>query len=354
MPDPETLAICLAFPPITGPDHLEALRAVDPRVEPLVLPADPGADFMSHPAIEPHPEPPEWGQSVAEERASILARSDALIALHTPDNLPRRMPRLRWIQSIGAGVEQFAKAGVPARGVHVTNAAGIGARSMAEWVIGRLLQVWKRFPEADALQRTGTWQQTYGRTFDGSVVGVVGLGHIGSAVAERAQALGARVLATRRTARSGDTSEVADEIYALAELPAMLGRCDAVVVTAPATPETHHMIDASALAAMKPAATLVNVARGSLVDESALIAALESGQLGWAALDVFEVEPLPSSSPLWRHPRALVTAHSSPSVDRYMSDVFEIVLENVGHFVRGEPLVHEVDAELLGFGRGAR
>jgi phosphoglycerate dehydrogenase-like enzyme len=350
MSDTESFVICIAFPPLTQTRHLDALRAIDPRIEPLPLPTDPGANFMARTAIEPHDEPPPWGIGVAHERAEILARSDALVALHTPDRLPDLMPRLRWIQGIGAGIEQFAKAGVPAEGVRISNASGIGARSMSEWVIGRLLQVWKRFPESDALQREGIWKQTYGRTFADSVVGVVGLGHIGSAVAERARALGARVLATRRTARAGDTSPVADALYPLSELHAMLAECDAVVVAAPATPETHHLIDARAIAAMKPGAMLVNVARGSLVDESALVDALESEHVSWAALDVFEVEPLPEASPLWGHPRALVTAHSSPSVDRYMDDVFEIVLENVRRFARGEPLVNEVDPKLLGFG----
>ncbi len=352
MPDPERFVLCIAVPPLAEPERLEALRALDPRIEPLALPSDTGGAFLTGPAIEPYPEPPPWGQGCAEERREILARSDALVALQTPDDLPGLMPRLRWVQSIGAGVEQFAKAGMPAHGVRLSNASGIGAKSISEFVIARVLQVWKRLPESDALQREGIWKQTYGRTFSGSVVGIVGLGHIGAAVAERARALGARVLATKRSAKPGDTSPVVDALHPADDMHAMLGECDVVVVAAPATPETRHLIDAAALAAMKPGAMLVNVARGSLVDEAALLDALDHGPLEWAALDVFEVEPLPAESPLWRHPRVLVTAHSAPSVDRYMDDVFEIVLENVGRWVRGEPFLNELDPALHGFGVG--
>jgi phosphoglycerate dehydrogenase-like enzyme len=124
-----------------------------------------------------------------------------------------------------------------------------------------------------------------------------------------------------------------------------------VVVTAPATPETRHLIGAEAFAAMRDGTMLVNVARGSLVDESALLDALESGRISWAALDVFETEPLPAHSPFWTHPRVLVTGHSSPSVDRYMDDVFELLLDNLQRWVSGEPLRNQIDPVQLGFGR---
>ncbi len=352
MPDPDSFVLCIAVPPLAEPERLEALRALDPRLEPLALPSDTGGAFLVGPAIEPYPEPPPWGEGCAAARREILARSDALVALQTPDDLPRRMPNLRWVQSIGAGVEQFAKAGVAADGVRLTNASGIGAKSISEFVIARILQVWKRFPESDALQRDGLWKQTYGRTFSGSVVGIVGLGHIGVAVAERARALGARVLGSKRSAKPGDTSPATDALYPATEMHAMLGECDVVVIAAPATPETRHLIDAKALAAIKPGAMIVNVARGSLVDEAALLAALDAGQIEWAALDVFETEPLPQESRFWTHPRVLLTAHSAPSVDRYMDDVFEIVHENVGRWLRGAPFINELDPRQLGFGDG--
>jgi phosphoglycerate dehydrogenase-like enzyme len=177
----------------------------------------------------------------------------------------------------------------------------------------------------------------------------VGLGSIGDAVALRARALGARVLGLRRSAKPGDTSASVETLYGSAGLHEMLARCDAVVVAAPATPETQHLIDAAALAAMKPGAVLVNVARGSLVDEAALVAALGEGRLGAAALDVFEREPLPKESLLWDLPNLYVSAHSSVSVDRYLDDVFDLFADNLRRFTAGEPLRNVVDMQALGF-----
>jgi phosphoglycerate dehydrogenase-like enzyme len=234
--------------------------------------------------------------------------------------------------------------------VCVTNASGVGARSISEFVIGRLLQIWKRFPEAEAFQQKRQYVRTYGRTFAGSVVGVVGLGSIGEAVAVRARALGCQVLGLRRSAgRPGADPGSAHELYSPDRLHEMLARCDAVVVAAPATPETHHLIDRAAFQAMKPGTVLVNVARGSLVEEAAIPDALASGQLAAAALDVFEEEPLPETSPLWNTPGVYISAHSSVSVDRYMDDVFDLFEENLRRYVAGEPLRNRVDMEALGF-----
>jgi phosphoglycerate dehydrogenase-like enzyme len=298
---------------------------------------------------EPHEEPPPWAQSCGPQRREALARAEVLIALHTPRELMKLAPGLRWLQGIGAGVEQFARAGVPRDRVVVTNASGLSAGSMAEFVIGRLLQIWKHLRAMDEHQRAHRYVQTYGRTFSGSTVGIVGLGHIGIAVAVRARALGARVLGLRRTHRPGDVSEFADELFGPDRLHEMLARCDAVVVAAPATPDTLHLIDAAALGAMRRGAVLVNVARGSLVDEAALVEALSSGQLGAAALDVFEQEPLPASSPLWALPGCYISAHSSVSTDRYLDDVFDLFAENLARYAAGRPLRNQVDMKALGF-----
>ncbi len=345
----QRIAVCLGFPGLDAPRFLERLREIDPRIDPLPLPIDPGGNWLSVAAHDPHEEPPPWACGVAAERARSLADAEVLIALHTPKDLMEWAPGLRWIQGVGAGVEQFVQAGVPRERVVVTNASGVSAPSMAEFVIGRLLQVWKRFREADAYQHKREFVRTYGRTFTGSTVGIVGLGSIGSAVAERARALGARVLGLKRSYRPGATSEVADELFGPDQLHEMLGRCDAIVVAAPATDETRHLIDAEALAALRPGAVLVHVARGSLVDEAALAKALESGQVAAAALDVFEHEPLPSQSPLWDLPNVYVSAHSSVSVDRYVDDIFDLFADNLARYVAGEPLRNRVDMAVLGF-----
>lgn len=342
------LVVCLGFPPLHAERYLERLAAV-PGVRPVVLPVDPGGDWASVNPSEPHPEPPPWGQAVAEERRAALAEAEALVTLHAPRDLMALAPRLRWVQGCGAGIEQLVEVGLRRERVVVTNVSGVSAPSMAEWVVGRLLQVWKRLREADEHQRAHAFVRTYGRTFAGSTIGIVGLGHIGQAVAERVRAFGCRVLATRRSARPGDRSEHADELYPAERLHEMLAECDAVVVSAPATPETRHLIDAAALAAMRADAVLVNVARGSLVDEAALVDCLRAERLGAAVLDVFDEEPLPADHPFWDLSGVYVSAHSSVSIDRYMDDVFEIVLDNVRRYLAGEPLRCEVDMEALGF-----
>lgn len=344
----QPLRVCIGFSPIAAPQYLERLRSI-PGVEPVVLPIDPDGDWLSVSPGEPHAEPPPWARTVAREREAALATADVLLALHTPDRLSERAPRLRWVQGAGAGVEQFGKAGIATDRVVLTNCSGLSSGSMAEWVIGRLLQVWKRFREADAFQREHAFERTYGRTFAGSTIGIVGLGHIGRAVAVRARAFGCRVLGSRRTVRAGDTDPDVDQLFPTSGLHAMLAQCDAVVVAAPATPDTHHLIDARALAAMPRRAVLVNVARGTLVDEKELARVMQEEPLAAAVLDVFDPEPLAPDSPLWDIPNVYISAHSSVSVDRYMDDVFELFFDNVKRFVAGEPLRNVVDWKAVGF-----
>ena len=342
------LVVCLGFPALHDERYVAALRAL-PGVEPVILPVDPNAEWLTVNPGEPHAEPPPWAGGVADARRAALGRAQALVALHTPRDLLELAPSLRWIQGCGAGVEQFALAGVTRERTVVTNVSGVSAGSMAEWVVGRLLQVWKRFREADAHQHEHTFTRTYGRTLAGSTIGIIGLGHIGRAVSQRARAFGCRVLASKRSAAPGASSEHADQLYPPHQLHEMIARCDAVIVSAPATPETRHLIDAEALAAMQPHAVLVNVARGSLVDEVALAKAIEAGEIGAAVLDVFDQEPLQSDSPLWDLPGVYLSAHSSVSVDRYVDDVFRIVLENVERRLAGRPLRNTVDMKALGF-----
>lgn len=343
------LVVCLGFPPFHEERYLGALRAV-PGVEPVVLPIDPGGVWATVDAGEPQPEPPVWAAGLASERCAALQRAEVLVALHAPADLLRQAPSLRWIQACGAGVEQFALAGASRDRVVVTNASGVSAVSMAEWVVGRLLQVWKRFRDTDAFQREHVFERTYGRTMSGATIGIIGLGHIGCAVSQRVRAFGCRVVASKRSAGPGVVSQHADELYRPEQLHEMLAQCDAVVVSAPATPETRHLIDAAALEAMPSHSILVNVARGSLVDEDALARTMQQEGIAAAVLDVFDQEPLQPESPLWNLPGVYVSAHSSVSVDRYMEDVFEIALDNVKRKQSGEPLRNVVDMQALGFG----
>ena len=342
------LVVCLGFPPFAEERFIARLQAFE-NVEAVVLPIDADAKWGGATAHVAHSEPPPWAASVAAERKAILARSHVLMTLHTPDRLDERAPNLCWIQGSGAGVEQFSRAGVDQGQVVLTNSAGVSATSMSEWVIGRLLQVWKRFRTVDEFQNAHLFKRSYGRTFSGSTIGIVGLGHIGRAVALRARALGCRTLGLRRSARPGDESPDVDRLYPTSELLDMLPECDAVIIAAPATAETHHLFDARALAALPRHAVLVNVARGALVDEGELARVMVEEPLAAAILDVFDPEPLDPDSPLWDIPNVYLSAHSSVSLDHYVDDVFDLFFDNLERFLAGEALRNVVDMKNLGF-----
>lgn len=264
----EQLVVCLGFTVFHEERYVQRLRDL-PGVEPLILPIDPQGSWNGYDSRIPHPEPPPWATSVAAERRMVLDRAHVLIALHSTEDLLGQMPELRWIQGIGAGMEQFPRAGVARDRVIVTNASGVSAGSMAEWTVGRLLQVWKNFRADDENQRKHEFRRNHGRTFAGSTIGIVGLGNIGVAVAQRVRALGCRVLGSKRSAVPGATSEHADVLYGPGQLHEMMHECDAVVAAAPAIRQTRHLIDAAALAAMRPDAVLVNVARRPIVGRRA-------------------------------------------------------------------------------------
>ena len=345
----DRLVVCLGYPELDKPEHVERVRSIDPQIDVVTLPVEPEKDWITVPPAEPNNEPPPWAEAFAVERREALARAHVLIALHTPKDLLTLAPNLRWVQCVGAGVDQFNAAGLRSPAI-LTNASGLSSGSMAEYVMGRILQIFKRFPEQADLQRKHEYVQTYGRSFAGCTVGVVGLGAIGAAVGLRAKALGAKVLGVKRSYAPGMTHPDADELFGMDGLHEMLSRSDVVVIAAPATGDTHHLIDAAALAAIPKGGIVLNVARGSLMDTKAFIAAMESGHLSAAALDVFEEEPLSPDSPLWDLPNLLISAHSSVSTDRYAHDLFELFVENVGRYVRGEPLRNQLDMASMGFG----
>ena len=340
--------LCLGFPPFHAERYVERIRSL-PGVEPLILPIDPGGEWATVSPAMPFPEPPPWAEGVAAERREVLARARAIVTLHVPENLMGRAPHLEWIQGAGAGMEQFASIGARRHGVLVTNASGVSSGSMAEWVAGRLLQVWKRFREADAFQQERVFERSYGASVRGKTIGIVGLGAIGRAVSVRMRAFGCRILGLTRSAVPGAVSDHADQLYPPDRLHELLAESDAVIVAAPASPETHHLIDAAALRVMRPDAILVNVARGSLVDEAALTEAMRTKQIAAAVLDVFDPEPLAETSALWSLPGVYVSAHSSVAVDRYMDDLFEFFFDNLQRYRRGEKLANVVDLEALGF-----
>jgi phosphoglycerate dehydrogenase-like enzyme len=276
---------------------------------------------------------------------AALRRAVALVALDLPSGLPTLAPDVRFVQAVGAGIEWLVSHRLDRHGVVLTRASGVASDSIAEFVLARLLQVWKDLRRLDDQQRDRVWRPYWAEEVSGRTLGVVGLGAIGRATAVRARAFGMAVLATRRSARPGDRDPDADELWPADRLEEMLGRCDAVVLSAPSTPATADLFDAGRFAAMKPGAVFVNVSRGSLVDEAALVATLEAGHLGAAVIDVAKQEPAPPDHPFWSAPNLFLSPHCSASLDRYPDRLFGLFVDNLGRLERGEPLHNVVEAE---------
>lgn len=247
---------------------------------------------------------------------------------------------LRWLHVFGTGVDTFPLHLVPP-GVTMTCARGATAVPIAEWVLAMMLAFEKQLPQSwISAPPARLWQASLG-TLDGRTLGLAGLGSIGTAVASRAAAFGMQVVALTRSPRA-DPPPGVQMVRTKEEL---CERADHLVLCLPATPATRHFIDGAALARMKPGSHLVNVARGALVDQEALRAALDAGRVAGAALDVVEPEPLPAGHWLYAHPRVRLSPHISWSAPQTFAALRERFLDNLGRFARGEPLRGVVDRE---------
>jgi phosphoglycerate dehydrogenase-like enzyme len=335
--DAGRVTVHVAYPPDPPPELIDGLRAVSGDVHVMVAPYLEQHEMRAMRSQIEAEELAARAPALTETQRDAFGRAEVLFALDLPVGLGTLAPGLRWVQAIGAGTDHFRGAEL-GPDVVVTNAAGVAAVPIAEFVIGQLLAIWKRFDELADQQRRHVWKPAYGRHVSGLTLGLVGLGAIGTAVAERARALGMRVLAVRRRPDAIARPPVVDEVLGPDGLHDVLSRVDAVVVCAPATPHTQDLFDAAAFAAMRPGAVFCNVARGSLVDEAALLDALRSGHLSAAVLDVTREEPLPAGSPLWDAPNLRLSPHSSASLDHYVESVFELFADNLHRYLRGAPL----------------
>jgi phosphoglycerate dehydrogenase-like enzyme len=277
----------------------------------------------------------------AEELARHLPQADVLVVSMMWNNeLAGNAGRLKFIQSISAGTDQYDRDVLRARGVRLASAAGVNAFAVAEHAMALMLALSRRLPEARDNQRAKHWRGMISQIaaredqLTGKTILIVGLGRIGARLARLAKAFDMRVIATKRDPGTGGKD--ADAVYGQERLRELLAEADIVALTCPLTPETENLIDARALAAMRPTAHLINVARGRVVDEAALVAALEQGRIAAAGLDVTREEPLPASSPLWSMPNVLLTPHTAGETQRYEDAVIDILLENLERLWRGE------------------
>lgn len=310
------------------PDRIELLYRPD-----LLPPARYIADYHGDPA---------WRQTPAQEAEwrALLARAEVL--LDFDDRLPEHplalSPNLRWVQATSAGVGQLVqRLGMAESDVLVTTASGLHAEPLAEFAFAALLFHLKRFAHLQSEQQAHHWDRFAGRTLRGQTMAIVGLGRIGREVARIARCFGMTVWATARQERPDRAAtEGVDRLFTRSELTTMLAGADCVVLCVPHTPDTEGMIGRRELAAMKPEVVLVNIARGVVIDEDALIDALRQGRIGLAALDVFRTEPLPTDSPLWDLPNVLVNPHSASTTDTEPAEVSDRFIENLRYYLDGE------------------
>jgi glyoxylate reductase len=292
-----------------------------------------------------------WGGEGPPPREDLLAaarESEGLLVLLTDridDELIASAPRLRVISSCSVGVDHIDLAAAERRGIPVGHTPGVLTETTADFAIALLFGAARRLVEADQFVRAGYWTESrrwepellLGRDVVGATLGVIGLGETGQAVARRARGLGMRVLGWSRTRRELDGVE----FVAFEEL---LERSDFVSVHVALTPETRGLLDSSAIARMRKGAILVNTSRGGVLDEGALVVALRSGRLAAAALDVFETEPLPSTSPLLDAPNLVLTPHIGSASVATRHRMAELAVDNLLAGLDGKPLPHRANA----------
>ena len=256
--------------------------------------------------------------------------------------------KLRWISFWSAGLDNKVTPELAARSILLTSANGIHCPNIAEHVLMYMLMFARQMPFFMQMQAEGRWERAMpldsrrgNEVFElnGQTLGIVGLGRIGEALTVRAKAFGMRVIGLKRDPRSRyDSAVQPDALYGPEQLPLLLRESDHVSISIPYTAQTHHLFDAETLAHMRPTAYLYNIARGKIVDEAALIAALQNGRIAGAGLDVFEKEPLPPDSPLWRMPNVIITPHVSGLTPHYFARAAELFAANLKRYLAGEPL----------------
>ena len=321
---------------------IDRIRTVDPRLDVIYR-----ADLVGQPRYPgDHTAPVTRTPTQAAEWAALVAEAEVMFDVDRASDrgLGRQAPRLRWVQLSSSGVAHVvAQMGLGDRPIVVTTAAGVHATPLAEFVLFAMLYFAKRMPRVLADQRRHHWERFALDTLPGKTLGIVGFGQVGRAIARLARSAGLRIVAVRRTSGDLSGSPEADAVYPPAGLRTLLCESDYVALIVPLTPETTGLLGKAELAAMKPGAVLINVGRGQLVDEAALVEALRSGHLGGAALDVFAREPLPAVSPLWDLPNVLVTPHSMSTALDENERLVDLFCDNLRRYLAGAALRNVFD-----------
>ena len=288
--------------------------------------------------------------TTADELSAHLSDVEILCSYFIPSDWRTQAPKLRWLQFPGAGVDSLATTGLlnANSGVIVTTAAGIHAETISEYVFGSMLMFNWNWPQMVRLQdnhvwaRSATWYHLGGRELAGQTLGIIGLGHIGRRIAQLAHAFGMHVLGMRRSL-SGEQEPDVDQPFLPEQLHELLSLCDYVVISVPLTRETEKLIGEDELRIMRSNAYLVNIARGRVIDEQALIQALREGWIAGAGLDVTDEEPLPSESPLYSMPNVILTPHISGNSAHYDTRLAALFADNLKRYRSGQKLQNQYE-----------
>lgn len=285
------------------------------------------------------PQPAEEGADLNE----MLSRAEVILApRRLPKDILQRAPNLKWVQATSAGVDFLDDTGVLQSDIVITSASGIHVVPMVEYVVMVMLYFTKEVGRLMANKEAKQWDRFNMRELSGQTVGIIGLGRIGMEVARISKGLGMHVLGVRRS-KPEVLLPYVDAVHQPDKLSLVLSSSDFVVLTVPITPETKHMIGDAQLKSMKPTSVLINVSRGTVVNEQALVSALKEGRIGGAGLDVFEQEPLPGDSELWKLPNVFISPHISALSDEYDTRAVRLFCENLRRYLNGEGLINLVD-----------
>lgn len=325
------------------PRHAE--RIADAEPERIELIYEPGLLPTTRYEADHHGPPRALTDGERRRWRECLSRAEVMFEFdwERPEELMRRAPRLRWVQATSSGIGPLVeRLGLAESPLLITNAAGIHAQPLAEFVILAALHFAKEMPRVNAWQGDRHWERFCGQEVAGSRMTLIGLGRVGSRVAELSAALGMEVTGHRRTAGGAAPPHV-HRVVDTAGLDAALPGTDLLVIAVPDTPATKNLVDRRRLELLPASAVVVNIGRGSVVDEAALTELLSAGRLRGAALDVFAEEPLPADSPLWAMPNVIISPHSASTVVKENDRLVDLFIENLHRYLDGRPLVNLFD-----------
>lgn len=285
--------------------------------------------------------------NTVESLLPLAGEADALLYCMGPGLALKEVwpvaPRLQWIHSLSAGLESLLFPELSESTVPMTNSRGVFKESLGEFAMGSIFYFAKDFRRLIRQQAAKNWDQFDVEMVTGKTLGVVGYGEIGRAGAARAHAMGMKIHALRKRPQLSAEDPIVERSFSIAQRQEMLAGCDYVLVAAPLTADTRGLLQEAELRAMKPSAVLINVGRGPVVDEAALLRALQEGWIRGAALDVFDTEPLPPDSPFWQLENVLLSPHCADHTATWTDEAMQFFLENLRRYRHGEPLQNLVD-----------